>query len=43
MKHINHKFDGTFNRMHRMLFSANQEQNETFTFHEMLKQYDKVF
>ncbi len=35
---VNTHFDGIINHLHHMIFEANQEQNETYTFEEMMKQ-----
>ena len=40
MELVNTQFDETINQMHPMVFAADQEQNENYTFREMLKQED---
>ena len=38
---VNTQFDATINHVHHMIFAANQEQNETYTFKDMMNQPDK--
>jgi len=39
---VNKCFDGTLNSLHSMAFIAEKENNESYTFQEMLKQPDAV-
>ena len=38
---INHRLDRTLNHFSHMVFEANQDQNETYTFKEIFLQPDK--
>ena len=37
---VNALYDGTINKIHHLFYSTNKTKNETFTFHESMKQED---